>query len=96
MTVIVHVEAVIQEDRVQDAIDFLSDKFPEARVYDGCQSVTAYLNEDGKTFVFIEHWDSKDDFNRYMTWRQESGTFNSFLEMLDGEVNIRFFSETEA
>ena len=96
MTIMVHVEAIVQEDHVQNAIAFLNEKFPEARAYEGCQSVTAYLNEDGKTFIFVEHWDSKEDFNRYMTWRQESGTFNTFLEMLDGEVNIRFFSKTGA
>lgn len=96
MTVMVQVEATVDRSKVGDAIEFLSEKFPEARVYDGCQNVTAYLNEDGETFVFIEHWDSKEQFENYMNWRQESGTFGTFLEMLVGEPNIRFFEQTRA
>ncbi len=96
MTIMVHVEAAVKPESVSDALEFLGDKFPETREYDGCQKVTAYLNDDGKTFVFVQHWDAKDDFERYMNWRQETGTFNKFLEMLDGEIRIRFFEETTA
>jgi len=96
MTVLVVVEAKVDSDRIDDAIDFLADKFPETREYSGCQDITAYLNEDGQSFMFIEHWDSREQFDKYMSWRQESGTFSVFLDMLVGEPSFRFFEKTKA
>ncbi len=47
MTVLVLVEAKVQASHVDDAIKFLGEKFPETREYEGCQDISAYLNEDG-------------------------------------------------
>ncbi len=96
MAIMVKVEATVDPERVSEAIEFLREKFPETRAYSGCQDVTAFLNDDGKTFVFVEHWDSKEHFEKYMTWRQESGTFGVFLGMLEGEIDVRFFERTRA
>lgn len=96
MTTMVCIEAALQPDRIQDAVDFLKLRFPETRDYPGCQGIHAYLNDDGKTMVFVEHWDAQADFEKYLAWRQESGSFAAFTEMVDGELEIRTFEQLDA
>ena len=56
MTIMICVEATLQEGRLQDATEFLQQRFPETRDYAGCQGIMAYLNDDGKTMVFVEEF----------------------------------------
>jgi quinol monooxygenase YgiN len=96
MTTMICVEATLQAGRVQDATEFLQQRFPETREYAGCQDIIAYLNDDGKTMMFVEHWDSKADFDKYLAWRQESGSFAAFTDMVDGELKFRTFEQVDA
>lgn len=96
METMVCIEATLKEDRLQDAVDFLRKRFPETRDYPGCQGITAFLNEDGKTMMFIERWDSQADFKKYLAWRQESGSFAYFSELVVGEMDIRMFEPVDA
>ncbi len=96
MATLVHLEANAKPEHTQDVIDLLKLRLPETRAYDGCQEITPYLNEDGHTFVFIELWDSKTKYEKYLTWRQETGVFDELVAMLQGEPNIRFFEPVDA
>ena len=93
MTKLVQVTARLQPGKLDEAIDFLKLRFPETRDYSGCQSIDAYVAEDGLTLCFIELWDSQDQFDSYLSWRQESGSFDQFLSMIDGELDIQSFDK---
>jgi len=95
MSIMICVEATLKEGRQHDAIEFLRERFPETRACEGCHNITAYLNEDGRTMVFIEHWAAQSDFERYLSWRQESGSFAYFSELVEGELKIGSFSTVE-
>jgi len=96
MSTLVLVQAVAQRDRTQDAIRFLAEKFVETRKYDGCQSLTTHLGEDGQTIVVVQHWISKQHFDTYFSWRQESGSFDEFMSMLESAPDIRAFESVDA
>lgn len=96
MTTMVCIEAELKPERLEEAIAFLKQRFPETRDYPGCKGINAYVHEDGKTMVFVELWEAKENFESYLAWRQESGSFAEFGDMVVGEMNIRSFEEVDA
>ncbi len=96
MTTMVCIEAELQPDRIDDAVAFLRERFPETRDYPGCKGIHAYLHDDGKTMVFVELWEARENFERYLAWRQESGSFEKFTDMVVGDMNIRTFAQVDA
>ena len=96
MAILVQVEAVAKPECVGKVVQLLKRGFPDTRSSDGCQDITAYLNEDGKTFVVIEHWNSKEQYQRYLTWRTEIGAMDALGALLEVPLNIRFFTAVDA
>jgi len=46
--------------------------------------------------VLIESWDSREHYEKYFAWRQESGALAALGEMLAGPPNLRYFDEVDA
>ncbi len=91
METLVLLEANAKPECVQDVIDLLGQRLPETRAYDGCQEIIAYLNEDGHTFVFVERWDSREQYEKYLAWREETGVLEALTALLQEPPEIRFF-----
>ncbi len=96
MSTLVTLEGIAKAESVRELEDFLKRILPDTRSYDGCQDITFYLNEDGRTFVAVEHWDSKEHYQRYLAWRDETGVLAALGAMLNGEPTIRFFDPIDA
>ena len=58
MTVTVLVEAPIKSGNLEKLKATLANAIPETRAKDGCQSVTANFDAEGKTLVLVQQWDS--------------------------------------
>ena len=56
MSTLVILEAKAKADAVEELKGLLAKLLPETRAYEGCQSVTPYLNDDGQTVVLVELW----------------------------------------
>ena len=41
-------------------------------------------------------WQSKVHFATYLDWRNETGIFERFSEIIEGPPNTRFFNDTDA
>ena len=52
--------------------------------------------DDTNTLVLIEQWDTRGQYEKYLAWRQESGTLAKIVELLDGPPSIRYFDPTGA
>jgi quinol monooxygenase YgiN len=65
---------------------------PNSREYDGCQNITTHLSDDGVSVVLVEHWDSKEHYDKYLAWREETGVMDVLGAMLEGQPSIRFFT----
>ena len=96
MSTLVILEAIAKAESVRELENFLQRHIPDTRNYDGCHDITAYLNEDGRTIVMVEHWDSKEHYQKYLAWREETGVLADLGVMLDGEPTIRFFDAIDA
>ena len=55
MTVTVLVEAPIKSGNLEKLKATLADALPETRAKEGCQSVTANFDAEGKTLVLVTH-----------------------------------------
>ena len=96
MAVLVLLEAKAKADAVDSLKDFLRPRLPQTRDFDGCQGIKIYLDPgDGRTFVFVEYWDSKAHYERYLAWREETGELAQLFSMLEGEPSIRYFDQVD-
>ena len=92
MAILAMVEGTAKAECVEAMKEGLRKLLPETRAYDGCQSVAIHLDmEDGRTFVFVEHWDTKEAFEKYMAWRTETGVTEQLVSMLEGAPKVRCF-----
>lgn len=54
----------------------------ETRKFPGCRGVQIVLHkEDTGRFLFIERWQSEQDYRNYIAWRSESGHFQQLQAM---------------
>ncbi|MGH7960439.1 MAG: putative quinol monooxygenase, partial [Candidatus Binatia bacterium] len=59
MATLVILEIKAKAEHVNDVKSFMKARLPETRAYKGCQTITAYLNQDdGRTLVAVEQWDT--------------------------------------
>ena len=96
MATLVLLEVRARDDSVEELMEFFKVNLPDTRSFDGCQDITGYLNEDGQTIVMVEHWDSKDHYQKYIAWREETGVLAAIGEMVEGAPVIRFFEPIAA
>ncbi len=96
MGILVLLEVAARPDCVEDMTEFLAARLPETRAFDGCEDITAYLNDDGKTIVMVEHWDAKASYEKYTAWRRETGVLDTLATMLAGPPSIRYFETVNA
>lgn len=93
---LVLLEIVARPESVESLKDMLKARLPETRAYEGCQSITPFLNDDVKTFVVVEHWDSRDHYDKYLAWRTETGVLAELESLLEAEPSIRYFDTVDA
>ena len=97
MAILVLLEATAKAECVSAMKDFFMEHFPETRAYDGCRGITAHMNaDDSRTFVLVEHWNTKDDFQKYVAWRIETGGVAQLASLLEGTPNVRYFETVAA
>ena len=93
---LVLLEVVAKPECVGQLKDMVKELFPDTRSYEGCQGVTAFLNDDGRTFVMVEHWDSKEHYEKYLAWRTETGVLTKLVSLIEGAPSIRYFETVDA
>ena len=96
MSVLVKVEAVAKPECVEEFIQSLEKGLPDTRASEGCRDITAYLHEDGVSFVVVEHWESKAHYEKYLAWRTQTGVMDALATFLVVPLEIKFFQAIEA
>ena len=92
MTVLTLVESKIKPQRADDLTHLLRELLPSTRAFAGCKSVTASVSEDGVHLALVEHWDSQEARQQYVTWRMTTDHGKQLGALLDGQLSIRFFN----
>tara|TARA_B100000676_G_scaffold72113_1_gene71960 strand:+ start:100 stop:396 length:297 start_codon:yes stop_codon:yes gene_type:complete len=77
----------------RDAIySMLTGVLDETRGFDGNQGMELLVNQDDPSnIVLYERWQSREHYERYLAFRQESGFSAEFRAIIPGEVSVRKF-----
>ncbi len=96
MTVTVIVETQVKPEHREELEAIFRGALADTRAYDGCLDFTIHINrEDDCNWVFIEHWESREHYDRYLAWRGASGFFDTVTAMLAREPSIRYFDASD-
>ena len=93
MSVLVTLEANLKGDDEFAKFEQMGrDLLPDTRAYEGCEGITIHRNMDDPTnVVLVEHWTSREHYEKYLAWRDETGVLAQLGELLTGPPNIRFY-----
>ena len=70
----------------------LTEKFKLTKTFDGFQTIDLTYNvEDPNNWVITELWDSKEDYEKYLLFRQEDGTLEEVASVCEGAPSVRIF-----
>ena len=96
MSVIVIFEAHVKSESIDNVKTDLKNLLVDTRNYDGCEKILVNINQDDPLNIFIiEWWETRQHYEKYLSWREETGVLAGFGETLTEPPNIRFFDETD-
>src|SRR5512137_441207 len=97
MAIMVLFEGKAKAETVDSLKAALPKLFPDTRAYEGCRGITAYINgDDGRTIVFVEYWETKTHYERYLAWRTKTGVIAGLVSMSEAPPRIRYFDQIDA
>lgn len=78
-------------------VGVFKDILPDTRAYEGCISVDVLQNsDDPDTLVLVEVWEQKQNHEKYMGWRTETGLVEQLMAAVEGPPSIRYFDTADA
>ncbi len=96
MPVNVTFEVTVKPEHKDDIVTFMLEILPDTRAYAGCQGLDFLVDKDNPTHVTVwEQWESKPHYEKYLAWRQESGTVNRIGPWLAGPPSIHFYDSVK-
>ena len=72
---------------------FLAEILPDTRKARGCRFSKTYAGTDGSSdFLLIQEWDSAEDQQAYMAWRDSTGVLKTFLGHLAKPADVSIWT----
>lgn len=93
MTVVVLVETHVKPE-VLASLNELEEKYlPATRAFPGCQDIAVLQGKDDPcNIIYFAHWDSPEDYEKYLAWRKEEGVYDVALSLSSGPApHVRYF-----
>ena len=95
VTVVVEIRA--KKDTGNSLVSIFKKVLPLTRESDGIISIELFQNQDDPdALIFIERWETRDHYEKYLAERTEAGALETLAELIEGELNIRYFDQTGA
>ena len=69
MTTLVFVDLKPNSNDKDALLEYLGSIIEDTRNYDGCQFCDIYLEDDDVGMIFVENWESKAHYDKYLSWR---------------------------
>ena len=96
MSVLVLLEVSLKPENVNDFTDFMKNELHHTRGFDGCNGLTVHKNQDdSNNMVIVEDWDSRQQYEKYLSWRTERGDLEKLAAWLTGAPSIRYFDNAQ-
>jgi quinol monooxygenase YgiN len=96
MTVGVLVEGFLKDGERDGFTALLTEKFKVTRTFDGFQTIDLTYNvEDPSNWVITELWATKEEYQKYLQFRQEDGTLDEVASVCRDAPSVRIFDIVE-
>jgi quinol monooxygenase YgiN len=96
MSVTILLRMRVKEESITAFEEGFAAMLPDTRAYDGCRKVEVHRQLDSPTtYMAVEEWDSKEHYERYLEWRNQSGTLGLFAETLSEPPALSFLEPLE-
>jgi quinol monooxygenase YgiN len=94
MPITVVLELHLRDEVVDDVLAGLERDLPDTRAYDGNVSVDVVrdMAQPGH-IVLIERWERREDQERYIAWRQETGSMDNVVAQSTAPPTITYYEE---
>ena len=87
MSVTVTLEVTAKPESIDELVTMFTENFKQTRVYDGCIDVyMARSQDDANTLLLVEEWETRPHYERYLTWRAETGAVGEFASRLANQA----------
>lgn len=91
MTCQVIFEMTVKDGRFDELRQWFIDKLPATRAFEGNVSVEVVRDQNEPArVVFMEKWNTRENFEAYLAWREETGVVAELLDVIEGEIDFRF------
>ena len=68
---------------------------PDTRKFEGCEGLEVLINQDdGENLILVERWQSRQQYEKYFAWRQESGLLDRLGPLLAAPPGLRYLDDT--
>lgn len=91
------IDLQVDPEKIDEFLAVMIEAAPDTRAWDGCRLFDIYVDQDKPGHVvFYEIWDSKEQQEAYISWRQESG-FNARIGpyMVPGGGGLTYFKKVD-
>lgn len=96
MSVLVSLAFRFKPEHTEELKNFFEDETRHTRGFDGCNGITVHSDQDDSNhWLVLGDWDSRQDHEKYLSWRAESGDVDKFMGWLDGELALHYFDRVE-
>jgi hypothetical protein len=69
---------------------------PTSTQGDGCQDITILESHDDRANIAsLTTWTTRQHYAEYLAWRTEIGDTDTFEQLLDQPMSIRYFDQVE-
>jgi len=97
MAVTVLLEVKAKAGTGGDLVGVFKQILPDTRKFEGCIGVSVLQNQDDPdTLVLVEEWETKQNHEKYMGWRTETGLVDQLVAAIEGPPSIRYFGTADA
>lgn len=97
MAVTIMLEVKAKQGTGHDLVKTFATLLPDTRAYAGCISLDLYQSQDDPdTLIAYEQWESKEHYQKYLGWREETGALGQLASAIEGAPSIRYFDLTDA
>ena len=91
------IDLQVDPAKMDEFLAMMVEAAPDTRAREGCRLFDIYVDQDNPGHVvFYEIWDSKEQQQAYLAWRQETG-FNARLGpyMAQGGGGLTYFNKVD-
>ncbi len=92
MAIAVTLDLKVQPGKGGELTEILKSMLGDTRARHGAQRIEMVVNQDDPDHIVIyENWDSKEDHQAYMAWRQERGDLDALGTFVASPPTVTYF-----